>query len=66
VLSAMERWIWKQYHDGMPLHTYVLCRDVLGMYPRATHVVGIPIMTMMNQKAMVPWASIYYGISIGR
>jgi hypothetical protein len=33
---------------GMLLHTYVCCWGVLGMYPKATWVVGIPIMTMMN------------------
>ncbi len=25
-------WIWRQYQDGMPLHTFVYYWDVLGMY----------------------------------
>jgi hypothetical protein len=40
--------IWKQYQDGIPLHIYELCWDILGMYPKATRVVGIPTMTMMS------------------
>jgi cellobiose-specific phosphotransferase system component IIC len=29
MLGGMEKWIWRQYQDAMPLHTYVLCWDVL-------------------------------------
>ncbi len=63
MLSGME------YVDGILLHTYVFCWDVLRMYPKTTRVMGIPTMTMMNQRTMVLWTSIYiylYGISIGR
>ncbi len=51
---GMERWTWRQYLDGMPMHNCVLCWDVLRMYLRATRVVGIPTLTIMNQRVMVP------------
>ncbi len=56
--SGMERWTWKLYQDGMFLHTHVFCWGVLGIHPRATRMVGIPKVMMMNQKAIVPWTSI--------
>ncbi len=28
-LGGMEKWFWKQYQDGMLLHTYVLCWVVI-------------------------------------
>ncbi len=58
MLGGMERWIWRQYLDGMPLHTCVFCWDVLGMYLKATQVMGIPTMMIMNQRTMAPWTSI--------
>jgi hypothetical protein len=59
VPGGMERWIWRLCKDGMLLHTYVFCWGVLRMYPRATWVVGIVRVMMMNQKAIA-----CYGISI--
>ncbi len=58
VPSGMERWIWRQYQDGMPLHMCVLCWDILGMCPKATWVVGIPTMMMIKERAMALWTSI--------
>jgi len=48
MLGGFERWIWKQNQDDMLLHTYVLCWDVLRMYPKTTQIMGIPTMTMMS------------------
>ncbi len=32
--GGMERWIWRQYQDVMPLHTCVFYWDVLGITMR--------------------------------
>jgi hypothetical protein len=58
VPSGMEKWIWRLCQDGMLLHTCVFCWGVLGMYIRATRVVGIPRMMTMQWKAIMPWKSI--------
>ncbi len=46
--NDMEKWIWKLCQNGMLLHTCVLCWGVMRMYPKATWMVGIPIMIMMS------------------
>jgi hypothetical protein len=42
VPGGMERWIWRLCQDDMLLHTQVFCWGVLGMYTKATRVMGIP------------------------
>jgi hypothetical protein len=43
-LIGMVMWIWRQYHDGMPLHTIVFYWGVIGMYFKLLWMMGIPMM----------------------
>jgi hypothetical protein len=43
-IIGMVMWIWKQYQDGMPLHTFVPYWGVQGIYFILMWMLGIPMM----------------------